>query len=146
MLHTRDAPQPRVDEPAAPVAPAAAGDGGGERERDGGEEREVPAVLPLHDARAAQVADVRRAGLHARAHEHPADVRVQQPARRVVRVQRRVRVPVVRAVPARPPERGALHRARAHERERVLERHAGIVRAVRPEAVVPCCGTWGRRG
>ena len=142
VVHGGHPPHAGVEEPAGPVAPAPARDGGGERVPDDGDDRKVPPVLPLHHRAPLQVADVRPPRLHPRPHQHPPDVRVQQPPLRVVRVQRRVRVPVVRPVAPRPPVRRALHRARPRQREYVLQPHARVVRPVRPQAVVPCaaCG------
>jgi hypothetical protein len=70
-----------------------------------------------------------------RVRNQPAWLR-QKPLRGVMRVGRGIGVHMVVAMVRRPPQRAALHRRRAEQRERELHRARGAERAVREVAVV----------
>ena len=127
-----------VDIPSPEVAPTEVADKGGENEAAGKDEGTVPAVLPPHDLVLAEIADVRNTRLATRLDEHPTDVREEEALVRVVRVQGRVGVAVVRAVTAGPPFDRTLDRTSTSNRKEVLEGLRGVVRTVGPEAVVAC--------
>ena len=127
-----------VDIPAPEISPAKPAENGGEDETAGDNEGAVPAVLPPHDLVLAEIADVRNTRLATRLDEHPTDVREEEALVRVVRVQGRVGISVVRAVTAGPPFDRTLDRTSTSNRKEVLEGLRGVVRTVGPEAVVAC--------
>lgn len=145
MVHEHQAQHRRVHVPAGIVPPQHPGHGGREHEADEEDERDKVLVLPAHDGALGEVADVREPGPAPRLDEQPAHVGVREAALGVVRVELGVGVAVVRAVAAGPPLDGALDGTRAGDREEVLQRLGRVVRAVRPEAVVPsgnACYIW----
>lgn len=146
MVHEAQSSSTCVDETAPPVTPAKASNNRREQETKDDDQVQVPAMLPLDDLVLAQIADVRNTRLTAGLDEHPANMRPPQTLVRVVRVELRVRVPVVRAVAARPPLDGPLHGAATGGRKEVLERLRRVVRAVRPEPVVPSRDAWKEKG
>lgn len=86
------------DKPAPKVAPEVPRDDSGHQEAEREDERKIPAMLPSDDLALAQITDVRDPELAAGLHEHPADVRPPEALVRVVRVELRVGVAVVRTV------------------------------------------------
>ena len=127
-----------VDIAAPEVTPAKPADNGREDETAGDNEGAVPAVLPPHDLILAEIADVRNTRLATRLDKHPTDVGEEEALVRVVRVQGRVGIAVVRAVTAGPPFDRTLDRTSTSNRKEVLEGLRGVVRTVGPEAVVAC--------
>ena len=134
-----------VEEAAFEVSPEAGHKGRNDETHDQ-DKIHIPPVLPPHDLALAQVADIGNTGPTARLDEHPPDMREEEALVRVVRVELRVRVAVVRAVAARPPLDGPLHGAATGGRKEVLERLRRVVRAVRPEPVVPSRDAWKEKG
>lgn len=126
------------EESTAPVAPAEAGDEGGEDESHDGEQGEVVFMLPSDHLVPRQVGHVGNSDLGSRLDEHPSDVGPPETMMCAVRVQISVGVPVVCPVTAGPPFDGALDGTGAGAGEDVLEDGGGVVRAVGPESVVAC--------
>ena len=95
--------QTREHESTLPIAPPVASHG--HREQDGyrQRERDIVAVLPLHDGVVSQITDVRRTGLPPRLKKHPSHMRVKKTLVCVVWIEVRVCVPVMRAMTTSPP-------------------------------------------
>ena len=125
-----------VHETAEHVTPSEVADERRENEATEKDEAAVPAVLPPHDLVLAEIADVSNAGFATGLDEHPANVREEEALMRIVWVQGRVGVTVVCAVTAGPPFDRTLDRTSTSNRKEVLEGLRGVVRPVRPEAVV----------
>jgi len=113
-------------------------DGGQDVGQDGGQRRVQP-VLPHDHPVRFHVGHVHRRHLglerRVRHHERPSDVRVEEPAVRVVRVSVRVRVLVVQPVVAHPVVDAVLDADRLEQGEDDAQRQLGLVRVMRPQPV-----------
>jgi len=68
--------------------------------------------------------------------QHPTNVGPQESSVSIVRILVGVDVSMVGTVGSRPPECGALQSGRSTPDEEELKRKAGVVRSVRPQAMV----------
>lgn len=135
MVDEAETGRTREEEAAFEITPQAS-DQGRDHKAEHDDEPHIPPVLPLDDGALAQVADVGDTGLAARLDEHPADMREEEALVRVVGIEVRVGVAVMRAVATRPPLDGAFHGAGACSSQEVLQRLRRVVGAVCPETVV----------
>ncbi len=97
------------------------------------------AIEPSQLGKRGKALDVRELSRVVFSVKDPADVRVPEAAPWVVRITRTIRVFVVPAMPARPPQRASLQRGGAECREYELER------ATRPECAMSEVAMVARR-
>jgi hypothetical protein len=91
-------------EPTKPVVPKVPRNCCREHESQQHAHREVILMLPLYERVAAKIRVVNATSPELGLEDHPSNVAPEQPALGIVGVLIRVRVPVVRAMAASPPE------------------------------------------
>lgn len=101
-------------------------------------------MLPLHNSIAREVPHICETIFTSRLQQYPSDVRVKKALVRVVGIEVRIGVTVMRAVAAGPPLDGTLYGTCTEDGEGVFERLGCVVGAVSPEAVVARRDTCGR--
>jgi len=137
LLDEENAEDTGVDEASEPVTPAETCDKSREDETHEENDLEVVLVLPDNNGVVVEVGDIGAANpLGVLLHEHPAEVGVEKTLPDAVGVLVGVSVAVVSAVVAGPPSDGALNGTATNSSEEDLEREAGGIGSVRPQAVV----------
>ncbi|KAI0564762.1 stearoyl-CoA desaturase Delta-9 fatty acid desaturase [Gracilaria domingensis] len=137
LVHKEHAPKAGVHQRAPKIVPAQ----GSHRQRKNEPKQQrngqVVAVLEHDAAMGVEVADV-DAPRPSRVllEHHPANVRVPEALVHGVRILVGIDVAMVRAVVAAPPSRRSLERGGAPRQQHKLHRPRGVVRLVRPQAVV----------
>jgi hypothetical protein len=137
VVYKKETSGARIEEAAPPVAPAQAGDERRENKAHSNNEVEIPSVLELDNLVAGEIRDVGDTRLSTGLDEHPANVGPEEALVGVIGVELGVCVPMVGTMTSGPPADRTLNRARSGNRQRILERQRGVVRSVRPKAVVP---------
>lgn len=133
---------PSVYETTQPITPEQASDHSRDDKSAAEDEVDIPPVLPPDNLVLAQVRDVGDTGLAAGLENHPANVCPPESSVRIIRIEVRVRVAVVRAVTTRPPLDRALDGTCTRDGEEVLEGLGGVVGTMSPEAMVPGGNAW----
>ena len=144
VVHHAHPHRPRVDVPAAPVAPEIPRDGGGDGETHEEDQPHVPPLLPAYDRALAEVAHVGDTGVAPRLDEHPANVAPPKTVVCIIRIEVGVDVAVVSTVATGPPPNRTLGSTGTSQGEEYLQGVRSIVRAMRPKAVISCGNAWRR--
>jgi hypothetical protein len=105
---------------APPIAPKYSRNSGWNTKAHKEDEPDIPTVLPPDNLVFAEIRDIRDTRFAPRLDDHPANVRPQQTAMGIIRVEVRIRVPVVRAMSTRPPLDRPLHRTCTSNSKKVL--------------------------